>query len=212
MRHYFTFAALLLICAVSCKKDAGVPVTENEPTPAPAANGYPLTIGTYWIYENTTIDTNGVETVSVSNPTDSCYIVDDTVLGGNTYMVFVGNIINENAVYFRRDSAGFIVDQNGKIYYSKTDLVNTLRTESMPGMYDAFYKMAGPMTTISVPAGAYACYDFQGMFILPASYPWDNPRYYHSYYANGVGLVRETTFFYSSPDYISRRLVRYHVQ
>jgi hypothetical protein len=212
MKNYFSFALLLLICSAACKKDNVVPAPANEPVPAPAPNGFPLTIGSYWIYENTMIDTNNVETINASNPSDSCYIKDDTIFGGKTYLVFVGNITNENAIFFRRDSLGFMVDQYGTIFYSKTDLINTLRTVSVPGFYDGYYKMAGPMTSVSVPAGGFSCYDYQGVFVMPSSYAWSNPRFSHSYYANGVGLVRETAFFYSSPDYIARRLLRYHIE
>jgi hypothetical protein len=201
-----------MIIVYSCKKDNVVPAPPTTPAPPTEANGFPLSVGSYWIYENFITDTNNVDSVNAANPTDSCYIVDDTIFGGKAYSVFVGNIVNENAIFFRRDSAGFIVDQYGTIHYSKTDFINTLRTYSIPGTLDAYFKMAGPLTTISVPAGAFPSFDYQGMFVMPASYPHDNPRYSHAYYGNNVGLVKETTFFYSSPDYISRRLLRYHIQ
>jgi hypothetical protein len=211
MKHYFPFAIFILMLSVSCKKD-NVQPSPAATSPANVANGYPLTIGSYWIYENTDIDTNNVETVNVSNPSDSCYISGDTVLSGKTYMVFVGMIGNENAVFFRRDSSGFIVDQAGMVYYSKTDFTNTLRTWTVPGYLNGYFKMVGPATTVSVPAGSYQSYDYQGMIVFGSGYPWDNPRYVHSYYANGVGLVRETSFFTASPNYIARRLLRYHIQ
>jgi hypothetical protein len=211
MKTLFPFALLILVSAVSCKKDNIDPNPPADPAPE-TANGFPLTIGSYWIYENTTIDTNNVETVNVSNPSDSCYISGDSVIGGKTYLVFVGTIANENAVFFRRDSSGYMVDNYGKIYYSKTNFTDVLQSGSVPGYVDYSYKMVGPLTSVSVPAGVFPSYDFQGILVFTSAYPWDNPRYTHSYYAGGVGLVREINFFTSSPNYIARRLLRYHIQ
>jgi hypothetical protein len=212
MKHSFSIAALALLVMASCKKDNVEVSPAYTPPPPPAATGYQLTIGSYWIYENTNIDTNNVETVNTSSPTDSCYVADDTVIGGRTYSVFVGSMLSPTTVFFRRDSAGFIIDPAGKIYYSSADFISTLRTSSVPGYMDTYYKMVGPVTGITVPAGTFTCYDYQGMAVFQSGYPYDNPRFMHSYYGNGVGLVREVAFFAGSPGYIARRLLRYHVQ
>jgi hypothetical protein len=211
MKNYLSLAILVLTCAASCKKDNVEPAPAATPAPA-VANGYPLTVGSYWIYENTDIDSNNMETVNAANPSDSCYILKDTIMNGKTYKMFVGSIANPFAVFFRRDSSGFMVDEYGIIFYSKTDFIHTLRSWSIPGYLEGDFKMVGPPTSVTVPSGTYAAYDYQGMIVFNAGYPWMNPRYAHSYYANGVGLVRETTFFTGSPNYVARRLLRYHIQ
>ncbi len=193
----------------ACKK---CPDPQPEPPPSPGSTrpyNYPLTIGSYWIYERFNLDTNGVEAV-VS--VDSSYISGDTVIGGNTYSVFVGDIIGPTGFYFRRDSLGYLVDPNGVIRGSNTNFTDTLWAGSTPGYADFYYKMISG-TSLFVPAGTFTAFDYLGTVnVLFSGYMWDNPRYLHSYYADSVGLIRETSFFILSPNYIGRKLVRYHIQ
>lgn len=154
------------------------------------------------------MDTNGVETTIA---VDSSYISGDTIINGDTFSVFVGTFIDPNGVYCRRDSSGYIIDQYGIIHFSSTNFIDTLRTSSTPGYYDAFYKMM-PVSTILTPAGALVATDYIGIVnIAQPGYLWDNPRNTHCYYSDGIGLIRETFFFLSNPNYDGRKLVRYNI-
>lgn len=200
-------ASLLFLGVSSCKKDK-----DETPAPAPEApatsNYCPLTIGSYWIYDRFNLDTNGVETY-VS--TDSCYISHDTVIGGNTYAVVHGGPIS-TFDYMRRDSSGYLVDQNGEVFFSSTNFTDTINTLTIPGYLVTYSKMQ-PAASITVPAGTYSAYEcLSTTNITQPGYLWDTTRYTHHWYADNVGLVYDSFFFLSSPNYVIRKLVRYHIQ
>ena len=204
------FALLLVVLAIySCKKEKDEVPTPATPSTPSAINCFPLTTGSYWIYERFNLDTNGVETVTA---VDSSYISGDTVIAGKTYSIFVGNAYSPTFVSFRRDSLGYLVDQYNAIHASNNNYSDTLRTDILPGYFDGYYKMM-PAASLSVPAGSFSAYDFLGYVnITQPGYLWDTTRNTHAYYAENVGLIRETFFFLSSPNYIGRRLLRYNIQ
>ncbi len=207
MRGFPVFL-LLMICFSSCKKDPDT--TPIQPgTPPPTGYTIPLTTGSYWIYERFNLDTNGVETVIA---VDSSYISGDTIIGENTFSIFVGTVIDPAGIYFRRDSLGCLVDQSGIVRFSKTNFTDTLWSGTTPGYYSFNYKMV-PEVLVPTPSGSLNACDFLGTIqMLSPTYPWGTPRYVHSYFSDGIGLIRETTFFVSSPNYIGRKLLRYHIQ
>lgn len=200
---------IFVVTICSCKKEKDeIPTPATPSTPA-TTNCFPLTTGSYWIYERFNLDTNGVETV-VS--VDSSYISGDTVIAGNTFSIFVGDLLGPTYLNFRRDSSGYLVDQNGTIRGSNTNFTDTLWSGSISGSGDFYYKMI-PGTSLSVPAGTFTAFDYLGAItITQVGYPWDTSRNIHTYFADGIGLIRETTYFLSSPNYIGRRLLRYNIQ
>lgn len=209
MKKILYSSLVLAVCFCSCKKDKDATPTPVPSSPTATTNYFPLSVGSYWIYDTYNLDTNGVETY-VS--TDSCYISNDTVIGGNTYSVFHASLLFPTSTYYRRDSSGYLVDQVGKIYFSNTNFTDTLRYDSLPGYFSGFGKMISPSTSVSVPAGTFSVYDFmQTTTILTSGYIWENPRITHHYYADGVGIVNETLTFVGSPGYIGRKLVRYNI-
>lgn len=174
------------------------------------ASYFPLTEGTYWIYEHTSLDTNGVETLTGA---DSSYVSNDTLINGNIYHKVYGNIINSPGFRLLRDSADCIVENNGTILFSASNYTDTLHRWSVPGYMDVSNMMAQDPVEITVQAGVFQAKDYKGTVTFTSpSYPWSNPRYTHSYYAQGVGPVKEVAFFASSPNYMTRRLMRYHIQ
>lgn len=209
MKNALYLSSLMLLCFCACKKEKDAEPTPAAVTPTSTTNYYPLTVGSYWIYERFQMDTNGIETV-VS--VDSSYISGDTIINGDTFTVFVGTFIDPAGIYCRRDSAGYILDQYGVIQFSSTNYTDTLRVGSTPGYYTFFYKMISPVN-ISTPAGTFLASDFLATInITQPGYLWDTTRYIHNYYSDGIGLIRETAFFLSNPNYDGRRLVRYQIQ
>ncbi|MDQ3048848.1 MAG: hypothetical protein M3R27_14955 [Bacteroidota bacterium] len=207
-----TFLAFFCVLFVfhSCKKKND---PDDCPTPAVSpitSSGMPMSVGSYWVYESTTVDTNGVNS-PMSGSNDSCYFSGDTIINGNLFFIYISNYGAWET--YRRDSLGYIVDQKGDIHYSATNFTDTLHTESVPGFFYISYLMADPGAPVNVPAGSFACKDFLGTAILyPSTYPWDNPRYLHNYYSPGIGLVKDVRFYYSNPSSEERRLLRYHIE
>ncbi len=208
-KNALLWGSFLLLGFYSCKKEkdeSPVPTTSASTT----ANYCPRTVGSYWIYDTYNLDTNGVETF-VS--TDSTYISNDSVIGGNSYSVFHGSAMLPGNIYCRRDSSGYFIDQYGGSYFSATNFTDTLRTTTVPGFLVSYAKMVLPAASITVPAGTYNTYDCMVTTnIVQPGYLWDTTRYTHHYFADGVGQIYETMFFLSSPNYIVRKLVRYHIQ
>ncbi len=209
MKNLVYFILLIAFAFYSCRKTEDV-VPVNPPSTAVAvSNNYPLSLGSYWIYERFNMDTNGVETTLYI---DSTYISGDSIIHGDTFSVIVGDIFGPTDINVRRDSSRYLVDQFGTIFCSNTNFTDTLLSGSVPGHADFYYKMM-PATTIVVPAGSFAACDYLGTVnITMVGYPWDTSRNIHFYYADNVGLIRETTYFFSSPNYIGRKLLRYHIE
>lgn len=208
MKKFLFVAGALSLLLSSCDKDW---VRCEKCDVAKSSTSYfPLTQGTYWIYEHTTLDTNGVETVT---SLDSSYVSNDTVIGGKTYTKVFGNITNSPGFTLLRDSADCVVKTNGTIIFSASNYTDTLSKWSVPGYLEVSNMMAQFPQPVVVPAGSFIAKDNKGTAVFTnPSYPWSNPRYTHNYYSKGVGLIREITFFTSSPDYVTRRLIRYHIE
>jgi len=208
MKKLVLFNFVLLVGVSSCKKDKE-PVMHPAPHVA-SGNCFPTTTGSYWIYERFDLDTNGVETtVSI----DSSYVSGDTIIHGDTFTVFVGTVIDPSGIAIRRDSSGYVLDQFWIIHFSKTNFSDVLWSGSVSGYHNYSYKMMWPPVMVSTPAGSIPAYDYMGTInIVVSGYPWESPRYIHNYFADGIGLIRETTFFLMGPNYIGRKLIRYHIE
>ena len=205
--------SLLIICCIaitySCKKENQSPIVYDS--------YMPLKIGNYWIYEEVSVDSNGIETSL--NFIDSSYVEKDTIVNGLTYYkVHKPNHIIQDYYEVLRDSLHYIVDASGHIKFSSQDFTNTLNTSVMIVLVDdTIYKMQRKMepiqTTINVAAGSYLCYNAKETYQL---YPgWDNGgpyQYINSYYAKDIGVVRERIpFFNYAPENQVKKLIRYHL-
>jgi hypothetical protein len=209
--------AVLLLFAAACKKDK----VAEPPTPDPVVypNYYNFKPGTYWVYQQYDIDTSGNATPK--NVFDSCYVVKDTLINGQTYVKTYRPAPYNMLYYFdlhtlMRDSLHYVVSWTGKKIFSSEDFQSTLDTyyNILPPA-DTFYRMTAQMTdknlVISTPAGSFTTSDYCRSYVFAAGYPY-NPRLMHTRWAKDIGIVVETIpFFSSSPFYIERRLVRYHI-
>lgn len=74
---------------------------------------YPMSVGNYWVYEFVNKDPDG--NIVGSSSIDSTQIVKDTLINENLYYVFETNKPFPNTRFLRRDSLGYIIDQQGKI-------------------------------------------------------------------------------------------------
>lgn len=193
----------------SCKND--------DDTPILIADHYPLSIGNYWVYQNVGIDSIGVETINTI--IDSIVIKSDTVLNTKRYFILEGikytyNSNNWGIIDLLRDSAGYIINQNGIIRFAEYNFIDTLakRVEvyNLDTLYTLSFKMEKVPDPVTLLSGTYEVYNCKGTVLTPKEYPGvNNPRYLNNYYADGVGNVLSTHVALSSPYRIEKRLLRY---
>ncbi|MBE9481090.1 MAG: hypothetical protein IMY69_05285 [Bacteroidetes bacterium] len=209
MKKLLILALLAVLVIASCKKDKD-DVQQIEPVPQSA--DYALfNTGSYWIYHWYKIDTLGNETFM--DKTDSLYIAEDTIINGHTYQVKKGNFfVTQNYLELCRDSSNYIVSHLGQIMFSATNFTDVLFYDTIADLLTRSFKMDDKDIIISVPAGDFKTYNFKGTIVpLIPDYPW-GVRYINYCYAKGVGRVLSTSYYFSSPDYMEQRLIRYHIE
>jgi hypothetical protein len=212
MKRSVVYLILISICISACKKEDSTP--QPQPSGPVPGNYTPLTIGSYWVYDWYQVDSSGNSTFM--NKTDSMYISGDILIAGYTYAVleknfFGGITINQK---YLRDSLGYLVSDQGVILFSSTNFTDTLRTLT-ESFYFSFWKMDEVGLVITVPSGTWPTFNYKqtviqtnGTFACGSNIGYEN-----SYYANNIGLVCETIFFFGSNicQYFEKKLVRYHI-
>ena len=208
--------AVMAIFFFSCKKDEP---TELIPTtdPTSTSNSYlPLKIGNYWVYKNYNRDSLGVETEL--SQIDSIYISKDTIINGNTFYIIEGENypFNNSSRSILRDSGDYIVNNDGTILFSSSNFTSILNYFVFTNANDTIYTSTAKMYNspqISTPAGLFSALNYKCEIVTthPNNYI-HNPRYTEDAYAQGVGKVYKVIFFINSPNFIVKRLLRYHVQ
>ncbi len=176
--------------------------------------------GNYWVYQNYMLDSvNG--TAHPQGTYDSSFVEKDTIMNGLTYHKYryATGTPRQYATDYLRDSLSYTVDERGLIIFSSTDFTNTFRTftygpnASTPDTLVVTEKMGFKDAMTVVDAGTFTTRTFRRVYQFPASYTLGSTREYDYKYAKGIGLISETTGFYTTtPAMYERRLVRYHVQ
>jgi hypothetical protein len=74
--------------------------------------------------------------------------------------------------------------------------------------------MADKDSSIVTPAGTFLTSNIQETYNMYPKWSYaGNPRYINKRYSEEIGIVVETLpFSISNPNYIERRLVRYHIE
>lgn len=209
------YLGLMVSLLLSCKKENSNLANNTEKE----FNYMPLQIGNYWVYKNYDIDSVGNETDL--NKIDSVIIKRDTIINTKQYFVLEGtNYPFRNGkwgiIEIIRDSAGCIIDHNGKVKFSPNNFADTLASKIDTLYGDTLdiqtYRMEKITNLVTVPAGEFSVLNFKGTVVTPLKNPGiQNPRYLNNLYANHVGRVLETYFFLSSPIISEKRLYKYHV-
>jgi hypothetical protein len=207
---------LFLMLLVSCDKEE-TPVTIP---PEPSVSYYPLSTGSYWVYQHYHENQSG-EMVETS-VRDSFVVTGDTVLNGSIYTIHknFGGAGNPTLTLLR-DSSGYIVNSIGDIIMSNRNESDTIRydtiftNQSDPNSWIGVvkYRLDPTFENIVVPSGSFQCIDFEGSFYM--RYPiegLDNPRLIHNYYAEDIGRINSVLFYVSSDTKVERRLVDYHIE
>jgi hypothetical protein len=216
-KTFFLSVALISTMIYSCKKDK-----DTDPTAPTTCITYPnfsqLKVGNYWVYEQFDIDAIGNATSK--NTFDSCYVEKDTIINSKTYLKMVKPnpySTNQSDISYQKDSLHYIVNSNGKILFSSQDFSTIFEYRYfLAGPNDTVCQivkqMADENLTVTTLAGTFTTSNAKETYSMyPNSASVGNPRNKHTRYAENMGIVIETLpFFASSPNYIERRLVRYH--
>lgn len=220
MNQKTLFLSLIIMASLmySCKKDNDVEPTSDDQTEV-YPNYSMLSVGNYWVYQQFDIDSSG--TATSTSTYDSCYVEKDTIINSKTYFKVVkprAYFPAEVEISFLRDSLDCIVNSNGKVLFSSENYSNNLWSSyflAQPNdtVCQIILKMADINMPVTVPLGTYTTMNAKETYLM---YPnWSsagNTRIRNFKYAENIGLVVETLpFFASLPNYVERRLIRYHV-
>lgn len=207
---YLCFSVLFFACTTS----------DDAQTPPPtSANFYALTIGNTWVYKNYkyNINTQGYEDTGVI---DSVSIVGTETIEGNTYYKFrtltTGNedqitFCNPNGEHFEyvREENGYLLKDNGRIKFVNNHYEPILADSD--SNFNYYLMLNEVTTTMQTQAGNFECANMQSYVLNEdqAQLPGTNTYLY----ADGIGLIYDTTSFVSQSNHsIERRLVSYDVQ
>lgn len=207
----------LCLIVVSCKDDDE---DDNTPTPVVYDNYTQLKVGNYWIYQRFDVDSSGTST-----PTsifDSCYIEKDTLIAGFTYykMVRPAPYPPMQSVFLVKDSLHYLVEAGGNILFSSIDFFNIFQDTYITAggtpsdtVCRILKKMTEKNLVVSTPNGVFQTSNCQAQYLMYPNWAFAGAlRLMNTRFAKDVGIVTETLpFFASNPDYIERRLVRYHL-
>lgn len=214
MKKVYLLACLTFaIYCISCSNDDNT-ITESN------GGFYALTVGNTWVYAHQRRVGQSEEFENI-NVIDSVEIVGTEEINGNTFFKFrtrtSGNESNQafcspNGEHFKhyRDSLGYLVNEYGKVFYSRDD-----NQEFLIRGVNSFYlytALAEGTETISVTAGDFEC---QRMEVYAREAPDATPfpgldRYY---FTEGVGIIFNTSSYSNNPSHtVERSLLSYNIQ
>lgn len=207
---YFYFIALL---AFSCSTS-----DHNQDSQDSNSNFYALTVGNEWVYKNYQYNAT-TQTYEDTGVIDSVSIVGIETINDNRYFKFrrwtTGNetgiaFCNPNGEHFEllRDSLGYLVRADGSIKYANNNFsARVLSTPDWGTIYDQLIALDNEIT---VEAGSFISTYSQRYSILNDGS--QSPGLDHFYYADGYGLIYDTSSFVSQDiPSIVRRLDSYSI-
>lgn len=199
MKRVFLILAGIVLLA-SCKKE------DSEITTIPpdqALNYMPLEIGNYWAYQIVSINPDGSETIN--QQMDSTIIVGDTMIRNELYYDMYNP--DQDRSSYLRDSSGFLVNSNGKIVFYDQPGFIVEDTIQAPAVTVIEYSLQPTDTVITVPFGTFDAVTYRGtVTVLDTAYH-HGVQYIYSFYAADVGQIKNSSYFFSSPDHrLEKRL------
>ncbi len=185
----------------------------------------PLSVGNYWIYEVKfySRDQNGIRLRTTHE--DTVTVIGEKTVRGKKFFVreLKGNLSLKQGMLnsvVTTDSAGYIVRDNGMIIFSNTNFKDTLYRYESPDQYSP-YTMTGKMKkveeAITVPAGTFRVLDLEQTAFFLNKPPSEeegakqNPKFIHTYFSKGVGIVFHTSTYAVSDAWIEWKLKKYHI-
>ncbi len=204
MKYLYILSLIVFISTISCKKQEEVTIYKIG-----LETFTPMSVGSYWVYDVSTVDTLGNATF-VSY--DSTYIESDTNINGDIYYVFKSS---SSLIYkqFLRDSAMYLVDETGQKFFNPMNFTDTLYKNVIPSLNNdtlnfTYRLMRMPDKPTICMAGTFNTLDAEMTRYLPFLNLTSKSHYF---YAKGVGLVLRQDF----PIYGNVRtynLIRYNIE
>ena len=208
------FSVCFFTLFFSCNSDDD---TTNNSVTTPEAGFYALTVGNSWEYRYYDYNSSS-NSFEASTITESVSIVSTEEIEGETYFKFryftTGNDVNspnypengESFRYFREDSGNLINDRNDIIFLRENHeerLIDSFNTSLLQ-----YLRLAENSYNVTTAAGTFDALDME----LYARDQDGNqyPGISHYYYADGIGLVLNTsTFLSTAQHFLERRLESY---
>jgi hypothetical protein len=207
MKHSIVILAASLL-ALSCEENA---IVGPGPTVETVADFYPMSVGSYWVYDVIFTDSSGAVNGSITK--DSVVVEKDTLIGGVSYRLIRSQVLGESC---NRDSAGFIVSSEGYKVLSIDPNSGLLQSRYYVPNDTSFYwtvQLLPQDSVYSVPAGTFSAKRIKGTMTGAPNQPdFMKERTSVNALAKGVGCVHRRAFFLMSPNFLEFRLVRYHIQ
>jgi hypothetical protein len=208
MKNITIILLLFVLIIVSCAK------IEPPLPPDEKSQHLPNTVGSYWIYETFTIDSNNVE--ASTGIIDTITVIGDTLINGYNYAIYKGTHYGTPSLTYKRDSSGYIVYSSGNIEYSYVNFTDTLYS-GFNGMHNYYSIMEN--SSVSVPAGNFTTVNLSTVFTMPngddinscGDTSYEMPKHF----AEGIGLVMSTCPYVYEISICrdrERRLIEYHIQ
>lgn len=195
----------LAIFLVSCQK------TEIPNAPSPEYISWAE--GDWWVYEWKRYDHNLGETTTLS--TDTIFALPDATINGHNYRTLSSGFYPwQHDQLHLRDSAGYVVDEFGEVWFSTVNFSDTIQN-SVDAGYHIFSMMIEDSEPTEVLAGSFTTINHQTTGIPPegTQYPCGESIILSDrQFADEIGLVR-LSYHYAAPGPCienTRELKEYH--
>ncbi|MCB9447095.1 MAG: hypothetical protein H6585_01970 [Flavobacteriales bacterium] len=172
----------------------------------------PTKEGTYWIYQQQLLDTNNVV---LDSRIDSDYVMNDTiVIRGLIFHHVKTNSPFGSAFELFRDSAGYMVNSDGKILLAQQNWGDVAEADTVPGSWVITTRIRNDLGPVAVPAGSYpdvVSAEYEVEYLNPANPLYGPSRYAYRHHVKDVGVVEEVAFYMGNSNTIVRKLLRYRI-
>lgn len=194
----------------ACKKDEVNEPEDNQETTITTNDYYPITIGSYWVYEFDLHEANG--TIQDNNDIDTLKVTGDTVIDGETYFVFHTDQPSPDTEFYRRINDGEVRSSSGALVCP--------RDNSYSGIYNEFYATQGSDTTYhqwsefegykTVTTSFGSTYDCIQRTIYNEIYQ-TNDTVVDTLYFSPIGILQRSASYFSGAKLVGT-LIDYHIE
>ena len=185
-----------------------------SPPPPSALDYFPLEVGAYWVYETYTQQPDQAEVIQGFDTLE----VTDSYADGDDIVFELSSSDNYQFSTFFPDQLRL---SDGELTAENQGLILTIddneagmivRTDSLAANLGfVYYRFLADTEEITVPAGTFDCINFEGEIVSTDPDAVINGTRMDRFYADGVGLVDASNFFFSSAGKIGIRLASYEL-
>lgn len=216
MKKNILFGIALLPLVFACEDKSNPSITEEILS---VYDYFPVTKGSYWIYNIYEIDSMGIETMKSEN--DTLFALGDSLIEGTNYHTFYGNfegVPNSKDYRFFKDSSNCLVTQKGYLVFSLDNFSDTLYTfiPKWNTNMHMYLIMETVDEQVQLEAGGFNS-------ILNAKLHVDSKDQTNwsfkdndKLYAKGTGIILKQTYYVHAYEtekrYYEQRLISYYIE